>query len=134
MYRKGLTLLEIVLSLALAGVALSLLTQLVWMGNRAAAFSRDQTKAQLIAQSVMAEFTSGVAEPASTSGDWLTDPSWQFGVDVTPSASGTMYIITVTATHNVETNNPASFKLTQWLAIPPEPMEEEEDAALEGGV
>ena len=130
MKRKGLTLLEIVLSLGLAAIALSLLVQLVTIGNRAAATARDESKAQLVAQSIMAEFTSGIAEPISTSGDWEVDPMWSYEVSATLSASQTMHIITVTAMHKVDAANPVTFKLTQWLAIPPEPVEEETDGGL----
>lgn len=121
MNRKGLTLLEIVLSLGLVAVALSLLVQLVMLGNNAAASARDESKAQLVAQSIMAEFTSGIAQPVSTSGDWEVDPMWSYDVTATLSASQTMHIITVTARHNVDSPNPTTFSLTQWLAIPPEP-------------
>lgn len=125
--RKGLSLLEIVLALALAAIAISLLSQLVSAGNRAAASARDRSKAVLVAQSVMAEYVAGIAEPVSTSAVWELDPMWSYDVAVSLNASSTIYIITVTATHNVESASPATFSLTQWLAIPPEPEEEEEE-------
>lgn len=129
--RSGLSLLEIVLAMTLAVIAISLLGQLVSIGNRAAAVARDQSKAQMVAESVMAEITSGVAgEPASTSGDWTADPTFSYDVEVTPSSSGTINIITVTVTQNAA-KRPATFSLTQWLAIPPEP-EEEETTETEG--
>lgn len=123
--RRGLSLLEIVLALALAAIAISMLGQLLAIGNRAATVARDQSKAQLIAASVMAETTSGImGEPMSTSGEWIADPIWSYEVVVAPNSSGTINIITVTVTQNIETS-PATFTLTQWLAIPPEEEEEE---------
>ena len=132
MNRRGITLLEIVLALALAAIAMSLLSQLVMTGNRAAAAARDQSKAQMVAQSVMAEFTSGVSLPMSTSGVSEFDPMWSYDVAVSAGNSLTMNVITVTVTHNVDSLRPATFSLTQWLAIPPVP-EEEELADEEGG-
>ena len=133
MNRKGLTLLEIVLALGLAAMAISLLVELVAIGNRAANASRDESKAQMVAQSIMAELTSGLAEPTSTSGNWELDSTWAYDVSASMNASQTMYFITVTAKQEGEVSSPVSFTLTQWLAIPPEPMEEE-DTSLEGGV
>lgn len=132
-HRSGITLLEIVLALTLAAIAISLLTQLVGLGNRAAANARDQSKAQLVAQSVMAEFMSGIAEPVSTAGVWELDPMWSYDAAVSMNATSTMYIINVVVTHNVESSSPATFSLTSWLAIPPEP-EEETSTDTEAGI
>ena len=133
--RRGITLLEIVLALALAAVAISMLAQLVNIGNRASVVARDQSKAQIIAQSITSEYTSGVAGTpdmiTSSSGVWEADADWSYEVQVTPTSSGTMNIVTVTATQ-VEAKNPASYTMTQWLAIPPEP-EEETTTDTEGG-
>ena len=131
-FRDGITLLEIVLALTLAAIAITLLSQLVTLGNNAAASARDRSKAQLVAQSIMADFTSGIAEPVTTQGTWEADDMWSYDVVVSLNASQTINIITVTATLNAEVPNPPSFTLTQWLAIPPEPEEElaaEEDSA-----
>jgi len=130
--RSGITLLEIVLALTLAAIAISLLTQLVGLGNRAAASARDQSKAQMVAQSVMAEFTSGIAEPITTAGVWELDPMWSYDAAVSMNATSTMYMINVVVTQNAETSNPATFSLTSWLAIPPEPEEETETETEEG--
>ena len=59
-YREGITLLEIVLSLALIAIAMTLLAQLVSIGNRAAQYARDTSKAQLYCESVMAEVVAGL--------------------------------------------------------------------------
>ena len=130
--RKGITLLEIVLALGLSAIAISILSQLVGIGNRSASVARDQSKAQLIAESVMAEFTSGISEPVSTSGDWEMDPTWSYDVTVTLAASQTINVIDIVVTQN-SAANPVSFNLTQWLAIPPEP-EEEETTDEEAGI
>ena len=58
--RHGITLLEVVLALGLAAIAITLLAQLVTIGSRAAAVARDSSKAQMIAESLMADCVSGV--------------------------------------------------------------------------
>ena len=130
-HRRGLSLLEVVLALALAAIAISLLGQLVNIGNRAAAAARDLSKAQLVAQSIMAEATSGISDPTSTSGTYEADSMWNYEIDVVPNSTATVNIITVTVTHNVEGSvSPATFSLTQWLLIP---VEEEETTETEDG-
>lgn len=132
--RHGLSLLEIVLALAVAAIAISLLGQLINVGNQAAMVARDQSKAQILAESLMAEYTSGVAGTpdalSGTSGVFESDESWSYVVDVALNSGGTINVINVTVTQ-VAADNPLSFSLTQWLAIPPEPEEEEtEEAAI----
>jgi Tfp pilus assembly protein PilV len=123
--------LEVVLALAIAAIAMALLAQLVGIANRSAAASRDLTKAQLIAESVMAEFASGVMLPQSTSGTWELDPTWTYEAQVDAGASENLNVITVTVTQAVDDFSPASFRLTQFLFIPPEP-EEEMDTSTAG--
>ncbi len=126
--RGGFTLLEIVLALAIAGIAMALLSQLVGLANRSAAASRDLTKAQLIAESIMAEYASGVMLPQESSGTWELDPTWIYSVAVSPGSSENLSVITVTVTHDVDTPTPTSFSLTQWMFIPPEPEEDATEA------
>lgn len=130
--RRGLTLLEIVLALAIAAIAMSLLAQLVSIGNRSAAAARDQTKAQLIAESIMAEYASGVKLPDSGGGVWEMDPTWSYTADIAIGSSDNLNIITVTVAQDESVSRPASFTLTQWLWIAPEPEEETESTETEG--
>lgn len=124
--RAGFSLLEIVLALAIAAIAMALLSQLVGIANRSAAAARDLTKAQLVAESVMAEFAAGVMAPQTTSGVSEIDPLWAYQAEVTAGAGGSdnLYAITVTVTHEVDDLSPASFSLTQWLFVPPEPVDD----------
>ena len=127
--RGGFSLLEIVLALAIAAIATALLAQLVGIANRSAAASRDLTNAQLIAESVMAEFASGVMLPQSTSGTWELDPTWTYDAQVSLGSSENLNVITVTVTQMVDGLTPTSFSLTQFLFIPPEPEEEADTSA-----
>lgn len=134
--RKGISLLEIVLALGLAAIAIAILGQLVGIGNQAAISARDESKAQLIARSIMAEQMSGVAGPidalSSISGVWEADPNWTYSVNVSPDSTGLMNVITVVVAQ-ADAQPPTTFTLTQWIALPP-PEEEEETTTDSGGV
>ena len=127
--RVGFSLLEVVLALALAGITMALLAQLVGVANRAASAARDLTKAQLIAESVMAEFASGVMLPQSTSGTWMLDETWEYDAQVETGPSENLYNVVVTVTRAIDDPSPPSFSLTQFLFVPPEPVEEETDTS-----
>ena len=131
--KRGITLLEIVLALAIAAVAMTLLTQLVGIGNRAAAVARDSARAQMVAESIMSEIMAGIMAVQSTSGTYEQDPAWGFDVVVGPGPSDTINSIQVTVTQTGEITTPMSFSLTQWQAIPPEPEEEEEETTDDSG-
>lgn len=134
--RKALSLLEIVLAIGLAAIAISILGRLISIGNQSAVASRDQSKAQMIAQSIIAEQTSGVAGPIDaltpTSGTWEADPTWTYKVNVGLDSTGLMNVITVSV-EQTDAQQPTSFTLTQWIALPP-PEEEEEETDTGGGV
>lgn len=130
--RPGITLLEVVLALAIAAIAMALLAQLVQLGNAAAIVARDSSKAQIIAESLMAEVVSGVRMPVAESGTWELDPLWNYTISVGTGPSESIYAIQVLVEQNIE-SRPVSFGLTQWLAIPPEPEEETESTEDAGG-
>lgn len=137
--RVAYTLLEVVLALAIAAAAAAMLAQLVGLANQSAASSRDLTKAQLIAESVMAEVAAGVQEPVTSSGNpWDLDPDWTYDVQVAQGASENLNIVTVTASLAIDTQNPVTFSLSQFLFIPPEVIDDEtsttEDTDAGGGV
>ena len=139
--------------MAIAAVAMSLLAQLVRIGNRSAAVCRDQAKAQLIAKAVMAEAVSGVTFdlaggqlPQPLSGPWEQDPDWSYRIDVVDQAAAnseaSMSVITVSVSRSLDLESPtatAEYSLTQWLFIPPPPEEETTEetddtaAATDGG-
>ena len=129
----GFSLLEVVLSLAICAIAMSLLGQLVGLAYRAAAASRDLTHAQLIAEAIMADFASGAMLPQTTSGNWELDDEWSYDASVTAGLADTINVITVDVRRG--TDEVPVFSLTQWVFVPPEPEEEttETDDALAGG-
>ena len=63
--RRGLSLLEVVLALAILSGAFVALTQLVSTGLRAAANARDLTRAQIMAETVVSEIVAGLGHADS---------------------------------------------------------------------
>ena len=117
--RAGITLLEIVLSLALLAIATSLLAQLVSLGTRAATAARDQSKAQLLCASIMAEIVSGSLPAQATS--WTpspTDASWLYQVSTGTTPSETVIAVQVSVQRAAELPRSSSFSLSRWMIDP----------------
>jgi len=68
------------LALAILAGSFAVLHQYVSVGLRAADDARSLTRAQLFAESTLAEMTSGAVLPADTSGTLPDDPTWRFEV------------------------------------------------------
>src|SRR3954465_7912976 len=62
-HRRGLSLLEVILAIAILGGSLATIGQLVRIGARNAAEARDLTMAQLYAESQMNRYASGIEIP-----------------------------------------------------------------------
>jgi len=115
--REGITLLEIVLALGLMAIAMTLLAQLVFIGNRAARGARDLSKAQLYCESVMSEVVAGIMAPDSVSLTPLdADPKWLYSIDVGTTSSETLNAVRVTVQQDTESTRPTTFTMTQWIS------------------
>lgn len=99
-HRPGLTLFEIVLSLAILLMALSALSQLYSLGTRALVESRLQTQAVVRCESVLNEVIAGVY-PMETMGaqPFEDDPSWTWSLDVAAGPHVDLLELQVIVTH-----------------------------------
>lgn len=127
--RRGLSLMEVILAMAILGVALAVIGELLRMGFRSSAQARDGAVAQMLAQSKMAEIASGVVPPdpiAATPFEFY--PGWYYSIDVQPTEQEGL--LTVQVLIEQESDRPVNFGLTRWL---PDPLfvEELEVAAEE---
>ena len=114
--REGITLLEIVLALSLIAVAMTLLAQLVSIGNRAAQSARDLSKAQLYGESVMSEVVAGILAPNSVPlTTFEADPDWLYSIDVGTTAMETLSAVRVTLRQNTDSARAATFSVTRWI-------------------
>jgi prepilin-type N-terminal cleavage/methylation domain-containing protein len=118
--RRGLSLLEVMLALAILGGSLAVLGQLVRIGARSAAVARDSTTAQLLAESKMAEIASGIIlpetvfqEPADETGEWLCSVETQ-SID----QEGLLAVRVLVEQDPAYTTQPVTFLLTRWIVDP----------------
>lgn len=103
--RQGLSLLEVILSIAILGVSMTIISQFFYLGYRAADRARRQFDATLICDSVMAELAGGVIEPKSTSGSEVPNrPQWQYSVDVVDADVPGLLLATVSVGQRNEQN------------------------------
>ena len=122
--RRGFSLLEVVLALAILVAAIAVLGELVRLGLDNAAAARDLTQAQLLCESKLAELTSGVIEPQSISNAAFAaeiDPEreWTYSIALSPLDLQGLISATVTVTENVSgERQPRQFSLVRWLRDP----------------
>jgi prepilin-type N-terminal cleavage/methylation domain-containing protein len=118
--RRGLSLLEVMLALAILGGAVAAMGQLVRIGARSAAVARDSTTAQLWAESKMAEVSSGITlpenvfqQPIDDTGEWLCSVESQ-----TVDQQGLLAIYVTVEQDPQMIARPVMFTLTRWIIDP----------------
>lgn len=98
--RSGLTLLEIVLSLALFCGALAALSQLAWNGSRATVQARLKTQATIRCETKLNEVLAGVEPMQARSNTPFPDDShWTWSQVVTPSSHPELVQLDLTVSH-----------------------------------
>src|SRR6267142_4684050 len=95
--RRGLSLLEVILAIAILGGSLATIGQLIRIGARNAAEARDLTMAQLYAESEMNRLATGI-DPLDTVKDaeYDTPGLYQYSVDVSATDLTGVMATTVT--------------------------------------
>jgi len=120
--RDGLTLLEVLISMAIFLSSLTAIMQLLNTGQQAEVSARLQSEAVLRCDSKMAEIVAGIEKAVSSAdGTFLDDEigSWNWSVDVTNGTATSLLKITVTVEHSPDGKNPnAAFTLTRYMRDP----------------
>ncbi len=131
--RRGLTLLEVILALAILAGAVAVLSQLSWSGLENARLAGDVVQAQLMAESLMAELMAGIhpLEPVFDQPvedftlDWLEplsaeeDPGrWLATIDIVPAPLDGMLQVAVTVRDGTSTGRAAESTLVRWRIDP----------------
>jgi type II secretory pathway pseudopilin PulG len=125
--KAAFSILEVILALAILTGAMAVLGELGRLGFRNARATQDITKAQLLCESKMAEYTSGITTPQAVSGtafdtidqDSNTNVSWVYSVSMETIDSDGLIALCVTVTQNLPgTQHPTSFSLTRWILDP----------------
>jgi prepilin-type N-terminal cleavage/methylation domain-containing protein len=118
--RTGLSLLEVMLAIAILGLALATTGELVRLGTQAAGETRDLTKAQILCEGIMSELSAGVIPLESADENpFELDPEWTYSVTVGPLDEGGLMGVMVMVQKEVEeTERPVYFTLTRWMIDP----------------
>ena len=94
--RSGLSLLEVILSIAILGTSMAIIAQVFFAGYRSAVKARDLSDATILCDSVMAELAAGSIEFGSTSGATIPNvPGWEYSVETVPSDVSGLLLTTV---------------------------------------
>ena len=126
---RGITLLEVILAIAILGMSLVALSQLVMMGNRSAGDARTLTQAQLLCESKMSEIRASLLPLQSATDAPIEDVAgWLYSVDVQESEIPGLLLVKTTVRQTADSvAKPISFELVRFMPDPeyqPEPIEE----------
>jgi general secretion pathway protein I len=132
MNRRGFSLLEILLALAILGGSLAVLSQIVGTGADSASSARDLALARLICQAKLAEtLVSGItpvmvpSTPIASPDSSSTTPFF-YAIDVAPAGLDGMLAIRVSVEAQDANGGPplAQYSLTRWIVDPALGLEE----------
>ena len=121
--RRGLSLLEVLLALAILGGSLAAIGELMRIGVRSAEASRDQTTGQLLAESIMSQISAGLIPPEAISAaqvdDALYQLEWSYSIQVEQVDQEGLIAVWVTVFQNQEfAARPVSVTLVRWMIDP----------------
>lgn len=117
--RRGLSLLEVLLSLTILILALSAIGRLVDVGTDRSSEARAYTRGKRLAQSKMAEVEAGlIAASSSTEGQFDGDDSaWSYSVAGEAAGPPNLYTVTVRVSASIK-GVPVEVVLTQMMFDP----------------
>lgn len=120
--RSGLTLLEVLVSVAIFLGALTAIMQLLNTGQESEVAARLESEAVLRCDGKLAEIVAGVEEPVSSADGIFPDDetgNWKWAADVATGNATGLLMVTVTVEHLPDGKNPnAAFTLTRYLRDP----------------
>ncbi len=120
--RSGLSLLEVLISVAIFLGSLTAIMQVLNVGQRAEMATRLQTEAILKCEAKMAEFISGIEEAVSSQGGSFEDDEtgdWKWEAEVTDSGIVSLLIVTVKVEHTISAESVnAAFTLSRYMRDP----------------
>jgi type II secretion system protein I len=118
----GFSLLEVVLALAILAGALAALGEVMRLGDENAAAAADESRAEMLAESVMAEILVGARAVGNVSGNVLPlddDPPWAVSIEVQPTDYQELVAVRVSVAQQLPPEQqPARCDLVRWLPNP----------------
>lgn len=124
--RRGLSLLEVILSIAILGMAMVAISQLYFLGYRSALQTRYRSEANMLVDSKMAELASGVLPLESGGGSIEENPDWSYSIDIQSSQQPGLLLTTVTVERTSNANVAVSVSLVRFIPDPDYEPEEDE--------
>ncbi|MFO1040137.1 MAG: hypothetical protein U0941_00040 [Planctomycetaceae bacterium] len=120
--RRGLSLLEVLISVAIFLGALTVIMFALNTGQRSEIAARLQSEAVLRCEAVMGEIVSGVSEATSSDGNKFTDDeegNWEWSAKVTDGGVTGLLQVTVVVEHKPNGDTPnAAFSLVRYMRDP----------------
>jgi general secretion pathway protein I len=119
--RRGLTLMEVMLAIAIFGLALVAIGELIRIGSVSAAAARDLTEGQRLCNNVMSEVGAGIIPPESASESPIEgSEDWLYTIESAPlEEQEGMLRISVTVEQDKSLFvKPAKFTLVRWMTDP----------------
>ena len=126
--RPAFTLLEVILALAILAGAIAMIGELISLTSRNAADSEEETRAQLLAVSLMDEIVVGMTEARQASREPLevedTTP-WVYSISLEGTKIDGLTSVEVVVEQDIEKRfRPVKYRLIRWLPKVPLPTEE----------
>ncbi|GEM_PF-250635 len=120
--RSGMSLLEVLISVAIFLGSLTAIMQVLNVGQRAELATRLQTEAILKCEAKMAEFISGIEEATTSQGGTFEDDetgNWKWDAEVTDSGIVSLLQVTVKVEHMISDDEAnAAFTLSRYMRDP----------------
>ena len=120
--RRGLSLLEIIISVAIFMASLAAIMQGLQIGRRSELSARLQSEAVLRSETVMGEILCGVQEASSAQGNPFDDDetgNWEWSAEVTEAGTTGLLQETVLVEHRPGGEEPnAAFTLVRFMRDP----------------
>ena len=127
--RSGLSLLEVILSMAILGISMTAIGALVSSGYRAALETRLRSDGNLLCETKMSEVVAGIIELESTRAVTIEENrDWEYSVQVEPSDQLGLLFVRVSVMQTEDASNtPIEISFVRFVPDPdyePEPLED----------
>jgi prepilin-type N-terminal cleavage/methylation domain-containing protein len=118
--RRGLSLLEVILAIAILGLSIVALGQLVRLGSQAAVDAQNLNQAQVLCESKMSEISAGLLPRQSSSLAAIESASdWQYSVVVSTSDLPGLLLVEVAVQQDPsQFTRPMKFSLVRFMVDP----------------
>lgn len=118
--RRGLSLLEVILAIAILGGAIAAIGELVRLGVRSASFAQQETMAHLLCDTRMAEIAAGAVAPESMGQTPCEEaPDWVYSVEVSPADQiGLLQVMVLVQQDPAQYPQPLAYQLYRYLPDP----------------